>query len=168
MVQKMKYKHNQYSGLSANQRFWEKVDVRGEDDCWIWMASRDSCNYGMFYPKEYPNGIKASRYSWKIHNGEIPKGIYVCHTCDNPPCVNPKHLFLGTQKDNMQDMVQKGRIYDRHGERNSKAKLTEYDVRRVKQLRDNGKTYKGIAEELGVSEGCINHILNGRHWSWVN
>jgi hypothetical protein len=166
-MDKIIFKNNQYTKKSSEELFWEKVDKRSEDECWEWIASRDSCNYGMFYPKDHSNGVKASRYSYQLRYGDIPKGLYVLHKCDNPPCVNPKHLFIGTQTDNMQDMISKGRLYDRRGEKNSKVKLTEEDVRTVKLLRKNGMTYKSIAKSLKVSEGCINHILNGRHWVGV-
>jgi hypothetical protein len=91
-------------------RFWSKVDKSGE--CWVWTAKALCENgYGRFYVGKKP--LRAHRYSWELANGPITDGLFVCHRCDNPPCVNPAHLFLGTHQDNMQDMVAKGRSRDR-------------------------------------------------------
>lgn len=88
-------------------RFWPRVDTSGGPDaCWEWTRGRDPHGYGRFAT---PNSDLAHRASWELHNGPIPAGLNVLHHCDNPPCVNPRHLFLGTQKDNVDDMVAKGR-----------------------------------------------------------
>jgi hypothetical protein len=92
-------------------RFWEKVDKPGgADACWLWTGTPDVNGYGKLWWFDHTNkGKFAHRISWELHNGPIPDGLFVLHSCDNPPCVNPKHLFLGTQLDNMRDMVAKGR-----------------------------------------------------------
>jgi hypothetical protein len=101
------------------EKFWENVIMIPFHTCWEWAGHCDEHGYprlGNCISKKFPdygiNGppiLKASRVSWEIHNGPIPNGLVVCHTCDNPGCVNPKHLFLGTQKDNIHDMIEKGR-----------------------------------------------------------
>ena len=95
---------------SQSERFWNKVDIRDENDCWIWTGGTVK-QYGEF---RFNDKIQSThRISWQIHFGTIPEGMDVLHHCDNPPCVNPKHLFLGTHSDNMQDAEQKGRKYCR-------------------------------------------------------
>jgi len=93
------------------ESFWSKVIIKGPDDCWEWSARKNNKGYGIFSPLKYRS---AHRTSWFIKHGEIPKGMYVCHHCDNPSCVNPSHLFLGTAMDNFKDAVNKGRIKPIH------------------------------------------------------
>jgi hypothetical protein len=145
------------------ERFWEKVDIRGEDECWEWLASLNQDGYGSF------RSTLAHIVSWKLANGEIEKGLYVCHKCDNPACVNPKHLFLGTQNDNMKDMVAKGRGSDKHGENNPKAKLSESDVYDIYRLHNAGFKKSEIAKKYKVSETAISYVLSGKSWSrlWI-
>jgi len=89
-------------------RFWSKVQKgETENDCWKWLGSTKK-KYGQFYIT-HSDWISAHRFSWTLHFGEIPHGMYICHSCDNPPCVNPKHLWVGTQKENIGDMIKKGR-----------------------------------------------------------
>jgi HNH endonuclease len=93
-------------------RFWGGLDVRGDDECWVWTKSLDTPGYGQLRipgPRSVNKRIRISRLSWIIHNGPIPDGMNVLHRCDNPPCANPRHLFLGDRGVNMRDMVSKGR-----------------------------------------------------------
>lgn len=102
-------KFNTYSqrNKSTVDRFWEKVDIAGENDCWLWRSGRFDYGYGMFWV----NGanVGAHAYSWRLANGDIPDGLNVCHSCDVPECVNPNHLYLGTDKDNAADRERKER-----------------------------------------------------------
>lgn len=161
------FKNNQHTGKTTDELFWEKVNKSNESECWEWIAAKDSDGYGLFYPKTNPNGIGAHRFSWILHNGSIPKGMGVLHKCDNRKCVNPNHLFLGTQQVNVWDMMEKGRQAIRVGAKNGRTILSENDVREIRSMRLEGMTYKEIAKAKDVSEGCVNHVLNERHWGWL-
>jgi hypothetical protein len=93
---------------TLSEVLWARVDKSNASGCWVWTGARKSGGYGHFHHRDH-GLIKAHRASWIVTNGEIPAGLIVCHKCDNPPCVNPSHLFLGTKKDNTRDMMAKGR-----------------------------------------------------------
>lgn len=138
--------------------------------CWIWTGDRDKDGYGLWQLKKQPLGngkylrkrIRASRLSWQIYKGPIPDGMRVLHTCDNPPCVNPEHLFLGTPKQNSEDMSAKGR--SPRGERQGKSVLKEADVIFI---RNSDKTLDELAAQYGVSIQTISDARNGRTWSHI-
>ncbi len=146
-------------------RFW--LQVRKEvNGCWIWVGSGNT--YGVIRVNNRP--VKAHRFSWELHEGPIPNGLRVLHNCpdgDNPRCVNPNHLFLGTDNDNIKDMVKKGR--STRGERNCKAKLTEQEVLEIRS-RFTPKKKKGsgaasvLAREFGITRSQISFITSGRQW----
>ncbi|MEY9995875.1 hypothetical protein ABIE67_007907 [Streptomyces sp. V4I8] len=92
---------------SAEERFWRYVDKTGE--CWTWTGGHSNDGYGRFFISEGEGNVAAHRFSYQLHNGEIPDGLIICHRCDNPPCVRPDHLFVGTHLDNVRDMFSKGR-----------------------------------------------------------
>lgn len=91
-------------------RFWEHVDRRDEDECWEWKGAHDGRGYGQIAVGAGVAPLKAHRLSWEIHNGRIPDGLVVCHSCDNPSCVNPAHLSPGTQQENMVQASERGRL----------------------------------------------------------
>lgn len=149
---------------SIKERFWEKVDIQEPEDCWLWLASLAGRSYGHIW---FDGRIEyAHRVAWIITYGPIPPKICVCHHCDVSLCVNPKHLFLGTHKDNMRDMISKGRQIDAPmpGERNGRAILTEEKVIRAKELKRQGETYKSIAESMGVTISTIHKVVKGITW----
>ena len=112
--------------------------------------------------------VQAHRFSWELYKGSIPDGdgyhgVCVLHRCDNRACVNPDHLFLGTQADNIRDMIRKGRNDDRSGERNFSAKLSQRDVNEIRSLAGR-LPQRAIAEKFGVSQSQISHIIRGAGW----
>ncbi len=161
----------------AEHRFWAKVDRGGpihpvlKTRCWVWTANKDKHGYGQFKTGDRPHA--AHRWSWQTHRGPVPLGLCVLHHCDNPACVNPAHLFLGTHSDNATDREAKGRggvKLMRRGEQNGWAKLTEEMVREarrrhVKRDRQNG--CHAIAREFGVSPNTVYYAVTGHNWRHV-
>lgn len=157
-----------------DERFWEKVDDRaGPENCWPWLAGHDIHGYGVFMVG-YPGRMvprKAHRIAWELtHATHIPKGLCALHECDNPPCVNPAHLFLGTLKDNAADMLRKGRNRPnpQRGEANHNAKLTEERVRLIRHLRKLGWSRSQIATAARTSERSVKHVVQGETWVHVS
>jgi hypothetical protein len=153
-------------GLSREQRLWEKVDKgAGVDACWPWTGSRTPLGYGRFYDGE--KATNATRVVWETVRGPIAEGLEVCHRCDNPPCVNPAHLFLGTHADNMADMAAKGRHHDLRGEAIAVSKLTDDKVRYIRRELAAGRSQSDVARELGVDSSQVCRIANGHRWAHV-
>lgn len=166
---------------TLEDRFWEKVVIVPYDrGCWIWAACRTPPGYGEIAVRvglvEY-----AHRLSWKFNRGPIPDGLSVLHRCDNPPCVNPDHLFLGTSKDNSQDALKKGRLgkqsdtfkrlwaekwnVTQRGEANPTHRLTEETVRAIRASYQRGVFgYKRIVAKFGISHGLAQRIVSGKAW----
>lgn len=147
--------------ISLVERFWSKVKIGEPNECWEWQGGIFvGQGYGCFYVTENGAymGKKAHRISWMLHNGEIPDGMLVCHTCDNPACVNPNHLWLGTKLDNNRDKDFKGR--------NALAKLTKEQVIEIRQRR--GTRVEILAREFNISTTTIYDILRGHTWRWVS
>jgi HNH endonuclease len=141
--------------------FWNKVDKT--NDCWVWTASCNELGYGHFGVKRKIN--LAHRVSWVIHNGQIPNGMLVCHRCDNPPCVRPDHLFLGTNADNSRDSVAKKRRARHIGTKNGSNKLTEDQIREIRKSYKNGEvTFQDLADKFNVSNGHISRIVHKQSW----
>jgi hypothetical protein len=145
---------------NGQSEFWAKVVVGLE--CWHWSGRRTKLGYGQF---DIDGRTRfAHRLAWSFSNGEAPRELDVLHKCDNPACVNPKHLMLGTHLDNMRDKVAKGR--QPRGEQIAHAKLTEDQV---KQIKAAGRTVprQQMAERFGVNRQAISNILCGRKWKHV-
>jgi hypothetical protein len=139
------------------ERFWEKVDKSG--DCWVWTASKHAFGYGQFgfTPGERPIG--SHRASWLLHNGPIPGGLHVLHSCHNPACVRIDHLYLGTPADNMRDVE----IANRHPR-----KLTPDIVREIRsRYAEGGITKKALGIEYGVNAHAISLVIARRTWQHV-
>jgi len=147
--------------IPIEDRFWDKVDIKGADECWEWTAWKNNRGYGQIGLGR--KLVLAHRVSWELKNGPIPKGMEVLHKCDNPACVNPNHLFTGSQKDNMDDMAEKGRRP--MGKDVWNAKLTKEDVVKI---RESNKKQAELAAIYDVTQSHISDIISHRRWSWVN
>jgi hypothetical protein len=161
------------------RRFWQKVDRGDGNGCWLWRGGANPGTYGAGSLEGRHMG--AHRIAWILAHGEIPDGLFVCHHCDTPRCVNPSHLFLGTSKQNMVDCANKGRTLrgDRHyarreafrlarGEAHGSAKLTEQDVRQIRALyMPRVLGYQALATRYGVGVTAIWAIVTRRTWTHV-
>ncbi len=151
--------------MSLADRFWSKVEKRAPSECWEWKASLGGTGYGQINLDGKP--LKAHRVAWFLTHGSWPAAL-VCHHCDNPPCVNPEHLFLGTQKDNVADMLKKGRGVAppiRRGEAAGPAKLTAAQVDEIRARLACGETTVALARAFGVSQSAVWWIKSGRNWA---
>lgn len=140
-----------YTREQAVAAFWAKVDVLGPDECWPWKGSQKGTGYG--YVRWEGKNVRTHRLAFFLSNAYLPEGKNVCHTCDNPPCCNPIHLFAGTQKENMEDCSQKGRTARRH-----KGKLTNFQVIELRQLHEQGIPYSKLAGMFGISKAGAHAI----------
>jgi len=142
---------------------YEKYVIK-KDGCWLWNGVVDKDGYGQL-PCGYHKQGKAHRISWLLHKGEIPNGMLICHSCDNPPCTNPDHLFLGTIKENNEDSRKKGRLA--LGVKNRNSKLDEKSVIEIRNLLKIGIKSKRIAQDFGVSPSQICAINKGKSWKHI-
>lgn len=152
--------------MSVEERFWEKVDSGDPDECWVWTGYRNPDGYGHVTIDGKVRRAHRVAYSWEE---EDPGEMNVLHECDNPPCVNPDHLYLGSQGDNLKDAYERGRREprDMSGEKGPGAKLSERDVREIKRRLENGDVHQDIADDYGVGRTTITMISNGDTWGDV-
>jgi hypothetical protein len=156
--------HNQHlARRPREERFWEKVNRDGPNECWEWTASRFALgSYGQF------DSQCAHRIAWELTHGPVPVGLFVCHSCDNPPCCNPGHLFIGTPADNTADMIGKNRSGGPgRGEQHPNARLTADVVRTIRQRAGAGETQASLASEFGVGAAHMNRIVHRKTWRHV-
>ena len=139
-------------------KFFQKVEKT--ETCWLWKAAKSPRGYGACNYKG--KWMRANRASYLIHKGEIPEGMFVCHSCDVPSCVHPDHIFLGTPQDNMDDMRNKGR--EKHpvkGEKNHSAKLSDKQIQEIREMRKNKINGKIIAQKFNISLDYVYQISSG-------
>jgi hypothetical protein len=153
--------------IYLKNRFWSKVNFKGNKGCWEWTASLDGKGYGQISINGKTK--RAHHIAWELTVGKIPKGKFICHHCDNKKCVNPNHLFLGTPLSNIQDMDKKGRRINSPlcGEKHGRSKLKNLDVQEIKNLMKIGIKQRKIAEMFNIGVGTINHIAKGRQWKSI-
>lgn len=158
---------------SLRQRFEQKFTKGSDSECWIWNAARSDNGYGKIRVSIVDEfgmlkhfGCYAHRVSYELYVAKIEDGKHVLHTCDNPPCVNPSHLFIGTNTDNILDRMNKGR--STLGSRNKMSKLTEDSVRRIRAMyAAGGMTYQLLADEFGVGAAAILKIIRRQRWKHI-
>ena len=136
--------------------------AKAPNGCWLWSKVKTGAGYGHFTMKG--KTILAHRYSWELRHGPIPKHKVVCHQCDNPACINPDHLFLGSLKDNSRDMVKKKRCHPRHGVTHPCHKLTEDEVRKIRLYHANGIPQKTLVAQFRVSASVISQVVHRKSW----
>lgn len=153
--------------MSVSERFWERTWVTS--GCWSWLGERNEDGYG-----KLSVGLKkkfAHRVSWEIHKGPIPPGLCVCHGCDNPSCVNPDHLYVGTHKQNMEDKARKGRVSFGDRKKGSQAWNAKLDERSAFAIRYayvlSGATIASVATKTGMSENAIRCLVKRKTWTHI-
>ena len=149
-------KRGPYKKKPVAERFWAKVNKTA--GCWLWLAG--GVRYGMFGIDR--ENKQAHRVAYELTYGPIPSGMYVCHRCDNPRCVRPDHLFLGTQADNLADAASKGRMFKPRNELSGMAKFSDSEIRRMRALYAKGLfTQVALAERFGLSRSHAQAVLRG-------
>jgi HNH endonuclease len=141
---------------TLQERFEQFVSPEPNTGCWLWTGGYSANGYGRF------NQTQAHRFSWELVHGPIPDGLQACHKCDVRACVNPEHIFIGTQSDNLRDMVQKGRDNPRRGEQHGRTKLTEEDVVKI---RADTRSLRVIGKEYGFDKSHVWKIKRGWYWA---
>lgn len=161
---------------TLKERFWEKVDKNGPifvrmpylGRCWVWTANTSEDGYGQIKEgSPSRKQFRAHRLSYEMHQKRIPEGLCVLHKCDNPPCVNPEHLFVGTRKDNSDDMEEKGRAVHAKGESHGSAKLTEEKISEIRRDYVRGSRTHGqpaLARKYDVNQTTIGVIVRRKTW----
>ncbi len=143
----------------AREKFWSKVDKGQPDECWLWTGGKNESGYGFLYSMR--KRVGAHRASFYMANGPFDLSMYICHKCDNPSCVNPSHLFLGTADDNNKDMWRKGRaIIPPHIGLN----FTEDQIH---EIRADPRSHKALGRAMGVSFSTISRIRSGKSYGHI-
>lgn len=155
---------------NIKKRFYNKVLPEPNTGCWLWTAYTDKqMGYGWFRVTSKQRMSPAHRVSWILNIGKIPASLFVLHKCDVPSCVNPAHLFLGTQQDNVSDCISKGRFRPMYkGEEHYNSKLTEELVLKIRALyKTNSFSQSALAKKFKISKSAVKHVLKNRSWKHI-
>lgn len=154
---------------SAEIRFWKYVTPGDPNECWPWQGTARDDGYGQLtVDGRIGKTVRAHRFSWELHFGPIPQGMDVCHKCDNPPCCNPYHFFLGTDADNMADKVAKGRARGgAPGETNPNHKLTRQDILKIRELGAQGVSPTEIGRQFDITDATAGKIVQRKSWKHI-
>jgi hypothetical protein len=155
-------------GVTDLERFGAKYEPEPNSGCWIWTARIQPNGYGQAtLPGGHGSSTGAHRVSWLLHRGLIPVGLCVLHRCDNKPCVNPAHLYIGTLKQNSNDRDERGRANTCRGERHGQSKLTSEDVVAIRRRHAAGEFQRVIADDYGICQSEVSSVVCGRLWAWL-
>lgn len=150
-------------------RFESKFVKYDDSQCWEWLAFKNKKGYGAIMYGDIGN-IAAHRFSYMLYVGDFDKSKFICHTCDNPSCVNPKHLFVGTASENMKDKIKKGRVKNppvHKGNKQHLAKMNPEKIREIRKLFSDGASQTDLAKKYGLHTATMNNICRNKSWKDV-
>lgn len=151
--------------MTLEDQLLARVEPEPNSGCWIWIGARHHFGHGSIRREQ--RSRRAHRVSWEIYRGEIAVGLCVLHKCDNPPCVNPDHLYLGTHLDNARDRESRRRRSMPRGEKHPRAKLTRDDVLDIRRRVAAGEIQRVIGQDYGLTQARVSEVALRHSWAWL-